>query len=173
MVVQYGGFTILSSPFFVEALLPFLLVFSLVFAVLQKSEILGKGKKQLDALVALSIGLLVIAFGQAIGIILQMVEFLSVALVILLVFMILVGGLFKEGDFKLEKWIQLVIGIIIFFAVVIAALVYTGAWDWILNFIDASSSNLWTNVFFIVIVVIAIAVVVFMGGSGKKQEAGK
>ena len=166
MVVQYGGFTILSSPFFVEALLPFLLVFSLVFAVLQKSKVLGEGKKQLDALVALSIGLLVIAFGQAVGIIIQLVTFLSVALVIMLVFMILVGSMFKEGDFKLDGWIKLVIGIIIFLAVVVAVLVYTGAWDWITTFLDASSSNLWTNVFFIAIVVIAIAVVVFMGGKG-------
>ena len=166
MVVQYGGFTILSSPFFVEALLPFLLVFSLVFAVLQKSEILGKGKKQLDALVALSVGLLVIAFGQAVGIILQLVTFLSVALVVVLVFMLLVGSLFKEGSFELDGWIKLVIGIIIFIGVVVAVLVYTGSWDWILNFIDASNSNLWTNIFFIAIVVVAIAVVVFMGGKG-------
>src|SRR3989344_1409352 len=92
----------------------FLLLKSWTFAVLQKSKILGEGKKQLDALVALSIGLLVIAFAQAVGIILQLVTFLSVALVIVLVFLILVGSLFKEGEFKLENWTKLVIGIIIF-----------------------------------------------------------
>ena len=171
MVVQYGGFTILSSPFFVEALLPFLLVFSLVFAVLQKSKILGEGKKQLDALVALSVGLLVIAFGQAVGIIIQLVAFLSVSLVVILVFMILVGSMFKEGEFKLDGWIKLVIGVIIFLAVIVAVLVYTGGWDWIMNFLDTSSSSLWTNVFFIAIVVIAIAVVVFMGGKPAKSSS--
>ena len=49
------------SPFFVEVILPFVLVFTLVFAVLQKTEILGKGKRQIDVLVALAIGLITIA----------------------------------------------------------------------------------------------------------------
>jgi hypothetical protein len=41
----YGGPTLLSHPLFIEAILPFLLIFAVVFAVLQKSRILGEGKK--------------------------------------------------------------------------------------------------------------------------------
>ncbi len=176
MVVQYGGFTILSSPFFIEGLLPFLLVFSLVFAVLQKSQILGNGKRQIDALVSLAIGLMVIAFAQAVGIILQMVTFLAVALVIVLVFMILVGSLFKEGSFDLHAGWKWAISGLAFLAVAIAALVYTGGWDWIMNFIDSSGSSLWTNIVFIVIIVGAVALVVLMGGksasSGSSGNSG-
>ena len=55
-----GGPTLLSHPIFVETILPFLLVFTLVFAVLQKSKILGDNKKQIDAIVSLVVGLLLI-----------------------------------------------------------------------------------------------------------------
>jgi hypothetical protein len=170
MAVQYGGFTILSSPFFVEALLPFLLVFSLVFAILQKSEILGKGKKQTDALVSLAIGLLAIAFGQAVGIILQMVMFLAVAIVVLLVFLLLVGVFFKEGGFELPNWTKLTFGILVFIAVVIAVLVYTGGWGWLEDMFTGNGSTILTNAIFVVIIVGAILAVVLTGGKAKTES---
>jgi len=169
MAVQYGGFTILSSPFFVEALLPFLLIFSLVFAILQKSEVLGKGKKQTDALIALSVGLLAVAFGQAVGIILQMVAFLSVAVVILLVFMLLTATLFKDA-LVLNKTVQIGIGILIFIAVAIAALVYTGGWSYIEDLFAGSGSSVLTNAVFIIIIIGAIAAVIMTGGKEKPSS---
>ena len=95
----YGGGTVLQSPLFIEFILPFILVFAIVFAVLQKSEVLGKGKKQVDAMVAFAVGLITIAFGQAVGIIIQLSVFLSVGIVVFLVLMILMGILAKPGDF--------------------------------------------------------------------------
>ena len=101
----YGGQTILSHPLFIETILPFLLIFTIVFAVLQKSKIFGDGKKQIDAIVALVFGLLAIAFAQATGIIIQLIPFLAVSLVIILVFMILVGSFGKPGnDLFSETW---------------------------------------------------------------------
>ena len=44
---------IFDNPFFTEMLLPFLLVFVVVFAILQKTKILGEEKAQIDAIVAL------------------------------------------------------------------------------------------------------------------------
>ena len=54
-----------------EVLLPFLLVFTVVFAILQKTSILGKGKKQIDAIVSLVVGLIVVAFGYATNVIIK------------------------------------------------------------------------------------------------------
>jgi hypothetical protein len=169
MVVEYGGFTILSSPFFVEALLPFLLVFAIVFAILQKSEILGKGKKQTDALIALAVGLLAVAFGQAVGIIIQMVSFLAVAVVVLLVFMLLTAALFKEGKFELPDNVKIGFGILIFIAVAIAVLVYTKGWDWLAETFSGKGSSILTNVVFLVVIIGAIAAVIMSGGSGSKS----
>jgi hypothetical protein len=164
MTNHYGG-TILSSPFFVNAILPFLLVFVVVFAILQKSEILGKGKKQIDALVALVIGLIVISFGYATGIIVNLVPFLAVAAVIILVFMILYGMIFKEGEFSMGKGLKIGFGILIGIAVVIAVLVATGAWYYLLDviFYSGDGSAIFTNVIFIAVIVGAIAVVIWGG----------
>ena len=83
------GSTILSSDLFVNAVLPFLLVFVVIFAILQKSKILGDEKKQIDAIVALVIGLIVISFGYATGVIVSLIPFLAVSAIIILVFLLL------------------------------------------------------------------------------------
>src|SRR5437879_896326 len=99
--------TILQSSLFMYLILPFLLVFSLVFAVLQKTEILGKGKKQVDALVAFAVGLIAVAFVRNVEVINNMVAFLGVAIVVILVFLILTGFLYEQGTFKLPDWTKM------------------------------------------------------------------
>ena len=79
--------TLFTSALFVETVLPFLLVFTIVFAVLEKTKILGDGQKRVDAIVALVIGLIFVAFGNATDIVVRMIPVLGVALVVILVFM--------------------------------------------------------------------------------------
>src|SRR3990172_3816381 len=112
--------TILSNPFVRDLALPFLLIFAIVFAVLQKSEILGKGKKQTDAIIALVVGLIVVAVGSVTDIINNLLPVLAVGLVVLLVFFLLWGFAFKQGAFEVHKNVQWVIAAIAAVAVVIA-----------------------------------------------------
>jgi uncharacterized membrane protein len=168
------AYTLLSHPLFVEAILPFLLVFTLVFAVLQKTEILGKGKRQIDALVAFVIGLIVISFGYATGVIISVIPFLAVAVVVILVFMLLYGMAFtgRTGDeFKLSGGVKMTIGILAAVGVVIATLVATGGWDYLSDlFTQSGNGPIWlTNIVFVAIVAIAVAVVI-MGGKDKKDS---
>ena len=65
--------TFFTNPLFVETILPLLLVFVLVFAVLQKTKILGEGKRQIDAIVALVVAMIFVAFGQATNIVVKMI----------------------------------------------------------------------------------------------------
>jgi len=160
--------TILSSPLFLDIILPFLLVFTVLFAILQKSEILGKGKKQVDAIVSLVVGLIVISFGQATDVIVNLMPFLAVSLVVILVFMILFGSVFKAGEFKIGCGMKTAFGIIIAIAVVVAVAVVTGAWGWLKDLFSGGSTALITNIVFIVLVVVAVAVVI--GFSGKAKE---
>ena len=175
MASEYGGITFLSHPLVVEVILPFLLVFTVVFGILQKSEIFGKGKRQIDAIVALVIGLLVISFGKAIGIIVQLSAFLAVALVVVLVFMLLVGSFNKEGDsdeiFGKIKW---VIGIPILVAFFAAVLYIVGIWDFIWeNIIVLGSGGDWImNIVFVLIIAGAIWVVL-KGAHHEDGESGK
>lgn len=171
-----GGGIILSHPIFVEAILPFLLVFAVVFAVLQKSEILGKGKRQVDAIVALVVGLLVISFGQAVGIIIQLIPFLAVSLVIILVLLILIGSFNKEGDWEsaFPKPFRIIMMIVAIIAVIVAVLFITGAWDYLVDvvFISGSSpSNIFMNALFIIIIIGAAAFVIWGSrGNNKKKD---
>lgn len=158
--------TIFSSDIGQIALI-FLLVFTIVFAVLQKSKILGDGKKQVDALVSLAIGLIVISVGYATDLISNLVPFIAVSLVIIFVFMLLLGSMYKEGDFNLPTWVKVALGIVVFVAVVIAVLFYTGSWDYLYSVLVADDGSTFAaNVVIIVIVIAAVAAVVF-GGKGK------
>ncbi len=170
----YGGPTILSNPIFVETILPFILVFTIVFAILQKSKILGDGKKQIDAIVSLVIGLLVISFGQVTGIILQLIPFLAVSLVIILVLMLLLGSFTEQGKFfeKFPKGIKYILIVGVTLAVAIAVIYITGFWEtvneWL--FVTGGTSGLLANIIFIIIVVGAIIAVIVPKGNNRSSS---
>ncbi|MBS3072059.1 hypothetical protein J4408_03645 [Candidatus Pacearchaeota archaeon] len=166
------GGTILSSPLFVETVLPFLLIFAVVFAILQKTEILGKGKKQIDSIVALVIGLIVVAFGQAVGIIVYLIPVLAIAIVVILAFMILYGMTFAQGDFKIHWGVQTAIAILGAIVIIVALLIFTGAWDYLSALFYSDSSAIATNMIFIVLGGIAIGFIVW-GGKGKGKDKDK
>lgn len=164
--------TILQSGLFMNLVLPFLLVFTVIFAILQKSEILGKGKKQVDALVALAVGLIVVAFGNYVEIIGKMTAFLGVAVVVILVFLILTSIFYPQAEFRLGDNVKKVGMGVAVVAVIIALLVYTGSWDYLKGAFSGSGSGLLTNIIFIVVIGAAVAALAFSGGgdkpSGKK-----
>ena len=165
--------TILSSPIISEGVLPFILIFTVVFAILQKSEILGKDKKQIDAMVALVFGLITITFARAVGIINQLLPFLAVAIVMILVFMLLIALFYKEQDGKETKLYQnfkSIMLVLAFIAVVIAGLYFTGAWDYLSYKFSEPGSNLVTNIIFIAIIVGGFLIVFY--GDKKKQQGG-
>ena len=171
-VPVYGGDggTILTSPFFVNVILPFILIFTVIFAILQKSQILGKGKKQIDAIVSLVIALIVISFANAVGVITSLMPFLAVSVIVILVFLILFGMLHKEGEFSIHKGLRIALGIVAGIAVIIAVLLSTGAWDYIRYtwLFGANSSAIITNIVFLIIVAVAIVVVLW---PSKKDES--
>jgi hypothetical protein len=170
MVVE----TILTSFFAVRVVYPFLLVFTLLFAVLQKSKILGDEKSQIDALVALSIALIVVAFSWSTNIIINLMPFLAVSLVILLVFMILFGFVAStnEDGLKMPPFVKWGITILIVLALVIAVLISTGQWDRVYYalFFDYGENTLLSNIVLLVIVAGAIAAVVMPGMKKKKDD---
>jgi hypothetical protein len=170
----YGGNTLLSHPLVVETILPFLLVFTLVFAVLQKSKVLGEGKRQIDAIVSLVIGLLVISFGQATGIIIQLIPFLAVSLVVVLVFMLLVGSFHDGGDF-LPKGFKTFLMIIALIATVIAVMYITNAWDFLLNLLayDGTGSPFLGNIIFVLLIIGVVAFVMWGARPGSSSGSSK
>jgi hypothetical protein len=164
--------TFLQNNFFMYLVLPFLLLFAVMFAILQKTEIFGKGKKQVDALVAMAVALIVVAFANYVDVIIQMVAFLGVAIVIILVFLILTGAFHEEGKFKLDDWVKKAGMGLAALGVLIAVLVYTGAWNYIIGFIKSGdNSGSWVmNIIFLVVIIAAVVAVAASGGKGDKEK---
>jgi len=100
-----------------DVVLPFLLIFTLVFGVLEKSKILGMEKtadgkgpytrKNLNAMVAFCVSFFFVASSQLVALTNAFVSQVALVLVILVMFMILVASFHKDQGnegFNLEKW---------------------------------------------------------------------
>lgn len=163
--------TLFNSPLG-QTVLVFVLVFVGIFAILQKSKIFGEGKKQIDALVAVAMALIVASVGYAIDLISNLVPVMAVALVVILVFMILFGAV-HEKELKLTDGVRTAFGVAIFILVVIAVLYFTPAWDYILDVVSGGEgSSILMNIVFIAVVVGAIVAVLkgTKSGSEKPKE---
>ncbi|MFH0711620.1 MAG: hypothetical protein V1889_00675 [archaeon] len=163
---------IFDSPFFTEMLLPFLLVFVVVFAILQKSKILGEGKAQIDAMVALVIGLILIGVPGPREIVVGIMPWLAVGVAVILVFMILYG--FVAGDLsKAPNWMKISFGILAGLFTLGVVLYITGLWGIIEGwFSGGESSDIWMNVLMVVLIIGAMAVAVF-GGKRRGNSSGE
>lgn len=89
-----------------EVVIPFLLIFTLVFAILERTRALGTEKiegqdvprKNLNAIVAFSISFLVIASSKLVETITMISSQMVVVLTLLVFFMVLIGIVTKEGE---------------------------------------------------------------------------
>jgi len=159
------GETIFQHWIFTRFALPFLLVFFIVFAVLEKTKLLGDDKKQLNALLAFVIGLVFVGAVYPTEVVGNLILFLTVALVVVFVVLLLWGFVFgsfeKDKGFAPEKWMKWALGIVIGVAVVVAVLWATGAEQKVVDlfFNQDWSNTFWINVLFIVAVAVALALV--------------
>lgn len=159
--------SIFASAFFTEMLLPFLLIFVLVFAILQKSKILGEGKAQIDALISLVIGLIVIVFPGPRDIIVNIMPWLGVGIAVILVFLILYG--FVAGDLSgdsVPQWMKVTFGILAGMFTIGVVIYVTGLWGWIEGWFDAANSDIWMSIVMLLIIAGAITVAVVSGKNG-------
>jgi hypothetical protein len=162
---------IFVAPFFLEYILPFVLIFTLVFAILQKTELLGEGKKQNDAIVGLVIGLILVAFPFARSVVVNLMPFLAISIAILLVFMIIYG--FVYGNVSMHKWVKIVIMVIFGAGLLSVLLVITNVWDYLYDFLFSSGgtgSTILINALLIILMAGAIIAVLKGKSSGPSES---
>jgi len=160
-----------------DVILPFLLVFTLVFAVLEKTKIFGtegkdgQSRKNLNAMVAFSIAFFVTASVNIVTAFQVALPWVSLVLVVLISFMLLSGVFFKESDFdffakfkKTTGWLMGAIALVILF-IFLAAF---GLTDYILGFFQGGSGALVTSIILILLLIAAMWYAI-----GPKKEEGK
>ena len=92
---------------FFDVVLPFLLVFTVTFGVLEKSNLFGAGKKNLNAMLAFTVGFLVVAATQITQAIQLSIPKVAFMLIVLISLLILVGSMMAPHAAGLDFWAQL------------------------------------------------------------------
>ncbi len=154
--------TIFQNPIFTRFILPFAIIVSIIYAVLEKTKLLGEDKHQLNAIIAFSIGLLFVSFVSPTLIIQNMILFLSIAIIMLFVILLLWGFIFgKKEGFELEKGMKITLGAIVGVAFAFGILWATGMLGKIVDilFKQKWSGTFWTNFLFILIVVVSLVII--------------
>jgi hypothetical protein len=155
--------TIFQNWVFKDYILPFLLIFALVFGVLEKTKLLGEGKKQLNAIISFVMAMTFVSVLFPKQIVSNMVLFLTVSLVIVLVFLMLYGFVAadKKEGLKVEGWMKWIFGILAGVATIIAVIWASGIQLEALSLLfgQSWSKAFWSNFFFILVVAVALSLV--------------
>ena len=168
--------TILQHPIFTRFALPFLLIFFIVFGILEKTKLFGSGKKQLHALIAFVIGLILVAAASPTLTISNLILFLTVAIVVLFVALLLWGFIAGEEGLKFEKapkvlkwFIGIVIVVVVIFALLWALGTEISAFEVAFDFFFNSdwSKGFWTNLSFVAVIIVALVLVLRKTKEGK------
>jgi len=101
--------------------LPFLLVFALVFAILQKLKLTGEQNKGIDAVIAIAIGLLALQY-DSVPIFFQIIfPKLGIALSVILAALILTGLFVDSNDQRIFIWIFFGLGAVAFIILLLSS----------------------------------------------------
>ena len=157
--------TILQNWVFTQFILPFLLMFTVIFAVLEKTKLFGDEKKQVDAIVSFVIALIFVSVVYPKLVVTNLILFLTVAIIVLFVVLLLWGFVSGETPKVSTGWVKWTVGVVIVVAVAIAFIwaagIQTQAYE--LVFKNAWGNEVFINALFIIAIAVVVAVVVKSG----------
>lgn len=128
-------FILLESYGLTDALLPFLLIFTIIFAVLQKTKILGEGKKNFNVIIALVMSLTTVIphvtntypsgydVVEIINSALPQVSMVAIAFIMLLLLIGLFGAESRWMGASLSGWMAII-------SLIIIVVIFGGAAGW-------------------------------------------
>lgn len=178
---QLGGFSGGSSGFyggnigyilsnleqlgFFAYLLPFLLIFAIVYGILSKVKIFGDNKS-VDTVISFAVGLMALQFGIVSNFFAGIFPRLGIGLSIILVILILTG-LFRGGEeSSWTNYVLLGVGIIVAIVILIQSAggfgFYSSYW-WYDN---------WSSMLAILIVGVGVVVVIISSGKNSEENKG-
>jgi hypothetical protein len=161
-----------------DLLLPFMLIFVIFYAILTKTNVLGKDKRNWNTAVALVVALIAViphllgyypAGSDPVEIInnaLPNVAIIIVAIVMFLILIGLVGGDFDVAGTKLTGWVIILAAILIFVIFGRAAGWFGDRWPSWLRWLDDSSTQA------LIVVILVLAIVVWFITKDERQTEG-
>ena len=159
--------SLFEQPLFANIILPFLLVFTIVFAVLQKTKLLGQDNKAIDVIISLVIGIVFIGVPAVAGVTIKFIPIVAVIVVLIFGLMLMFGisGISQgEGAFQFHSGIKITLGIVIGIAFIITILWATGTLQYIIAVKEKWwASQLWQTLIFIGLLVGVIIALVVKG----------
>ncbi len=175
---RFDNFAQLLDQWRIEILLIFLLIFVIVYAILQKTKILGEGKKNLNVVVAMVVGLLVVVpsvtgrfppNADPVKIISEALPSVSIVLVAIIFLLILIGVFGQEQVFlglSMPGWVA-------FFSLITVVIIFGGAAGWWSGYLGQNLENIFgTESIAVVIMLLAFGLIIAWVTSEPKQGQG-
>lgn len=178
-----------------EILLPFLLVFTLIFAILEKSAILGHDeiptkdgkktrkvtKKNQNSMIAFVVAFIVVASSEIVRVLNQIIADTVILLVASIMFLMLAGsfhkqsadGFFLNPENEHQKWVYYSFMVIMFAGIVLIFLNAIGWLDLIYFYLTKGFNSSTVGSIIVVLVFIAIIMIVTKGNPGEKKDKKK
>ena len=159
-----------------DVILPFLLVFTIIFAILEKTKIFGvekdgMTKKNINAMVAFVIAFLVIASTKLVGIINEVMANVVLLVILGVCFLLLVGVFFTgEKEFSLKEmpvYMQIFTAIM-FLGIIVIFLNALGWLESIFGLFENINADWAATLIFIIIIIGFIMWITYT--PGKKKE---
>src|SRR3989338_5171764 len=154
-----------------DVVLPFLLAFTIVFAIFEKTKVLGtedgKPKKNLNAIAAFVIAFLVVASSRLVEIITTVSANMVVLLLLVVLFLLLVGSFYAEGEksvFLEGGWKTLFMAIV-FIGIILIFLDALGFLEDTLDFLKGGRNEV------VGAIILLVVIVIFVGWIVKEPHA--
>lgn len=161
---------------FYDVFLPFILVYAVVFAVLEKSAIFSKSdndkqSRSVNSVIAFVFGLFVVASIQTVKVLQGLIINIVVVIIFILVVLILMGfifgkdyfeHLFKDSDGKVKKGIVWTVAGVVLLVATGVLFAVLGVWEWLSKYNLGISGDDVTSAI-VVITIIAVLVWVTKG----------
>jgi len=164
---------------FFDVVLPFLLVFTVVFGILEKTKIFGtEGKekeprKNINSMVAFVVAFFVISAKEIVQTIKVSLPQVSLVLVFLVSFMLLAGSFFtgeKEFSFSERRGWKIFLTLTLFISLVGIFFNALGWLDPILDFLSLQQNSPIFSIFVLMVIVILVVVFIVKGGKGENSK---
>ena len=159
---------------FYDVILPFLLVFALTYAILDKTRILGtegdEPKRSLNAIVAFVLGLLVIGTGKLVAVINQALANVVLVIIIVVFFLITISVFMDKDLLDIKKDYPKFFGFLIAVITVVIVLIFLHALGWLQKGMSYLSGH-WSEDF-VATIILLIGIAIFIWLIARKAPSG-